>query len=427
MKIFNSTQIHELDKYTIDHEPISSIDLMERAATAITQAITDTWTTFTPMVVFAGPGNNGGDALAVARMLADRGYTVSVYLFNIKGALSDDCAENKCRAMENKHIANFVEVIHEFDPPQLTTGTVVVDGLFGTGLDKPLDKGFASLVKYINQSPCKVVSIDMPSGLMSESNTYNSHNHIIKADLTLTLQTKKLSFLLADCQQYIGRLRVLDIRLSKDYMRKTETMYSMLEEDEVRSMLIPRSDFAHKGEMGHALLIAGSYGMAGAAVLATRACLRAGVGKVTVHTPGHNCGIMQTAVPEAVLEIDAEDAYFSDAVPTEEYSALGIGPGLEQFAGLLGDGNLVGADDGCHTSAEEHAGHRHDEGLYLKITYQEALEHAEGNADRQHDQNHDNGVHTRAHGMMECPSIRPTESHGHLQSHFAGISGGRAA
>lgn len=333
MKIFNSTQIRELDKYTIEHEPISSIDLMERAATAITQAIADTWTTFTPMVVFAGPGNNGGDALAVARMLADNGYTVSVYLFNIKGTLSDDCAENKRRAMENKHITNFTEVIHEFDPPQLTTGTVVVDGLFGTGLDKPLDKGFASLVKYINQSPCKVVSIDMPSGLMSESNTYNSSNHIIKADLTLTLQTKKLSFLLADCQQYIGRLRVLDIRLSKEYMRKTEAMYNMLEEDEVRSMLMPRSDFAHKGDMGHAMLIVGSYGMAGAAVLATRACMRAGVGKVTVHTPGRNCAILQTAVPEAVLEIDVEDTYFSDAVPTEGYNALGIGPGLGQLEG----------------------------------------------------------------------------------------------
>ena len=333
MKIFNSTQIHELDKYTIDHEPISSIDLMERAATAITQAITDTWTTFTPMVVFAGPGNNGGDALAVARMLADKGYTVSVYLFNIKGTLSDDCAENKRRAMENKRITNFIEVIHEFDPPQLTTGTVVVDGLFGTGLDKPLDKGFASLVKYINQSPCKVVSIDMPSGLMSESNTYNSHNHIIKADLTLTLQTKKLSFLLADCQQYIGRLRVLDIRLSKEYMRKTETMYSMLEEEEVRSMLQPRGDFVHKGDMGHALLIAGSYGMAGAAVLATRACLRSGVGKVTVHTPGRNCSIMQTAVPEAVLSIDVEDTYFSDAISADEYNALGIGSGLGQLEG----------------------------------------------------------------------------------------------
>lgn len=333
MKIFNSTQIHELDKYTIEHEPISSIDLMERAATAITQAIADTWTSFTPMVVFAGPGNNGGDALAVARKLADKGYTVSVYLFNIRGTLSEDCAENKRRAIENKHIASFTEVIHEFDPPKLTTGTVVIDGLFGTGLDKPLDKGFASLVKYINQSPCKVVSIDMPSGLMSESNTYNSHSNIIQADLTLTLQTKKLSFLLADCQQFVGRLRVLDIHLSKDYMRKTETIHSMLEEDEVRAMLQPRNDFAHKGDMGHALLIAGSYGMAGAAVLATRACLRSGVGKVTVHTPGRNCDVLQTAVPEAVLDIDVEDTYFSDAISADEYNALGVGPGLGQLEG----------------------------------------------------------------------------------------------
>ncbi len=333
MKIFTSTQIHELDKYTIDNEPISSIDLMERAATAITNAIADTWTTFTPMVVFAGPGNNGGDALAVARMLADKGYTISVYLFNIRGLLSDDCAENKRRAMENKRIAKFVEVIHEFDPPKLTTGTVVIDGLFGTGLDRPLDKGFASLVKYINQSPCKVVSIDMPSGLMSESNTYNTHNHIIRADLTLTLQSKKLAFLLADCQQYIGRLRVLDIRLSKEYMRKTETTHCMIEKDEVRSLLLPRDDFAHKGDMGHALLIAGSYGMAGAALLATRACLRAGVGKVTVHTPGRNCAILQTAVPEAVLHLDPEDTYFSEAVDTDDYNALGIGPGLGLLEG----------------------------------------------------------------------------------------------
>jgi len=333
MKIFTSNQIHELDKYTIDHEPITSIELMERAATAITQAIADTWTTFTPMVVFAGPGNNGGDALAVSRMLADKGYTVSVYLFNIKGSLSDECAENKRRAMESKRITSFTEVTHEFDPPQLTPGTVVIDGLFGTGLDKPLEKGFASLVKYINQSPCKVVSIDVPSGLMSESNTYNIHNHIIRANLTLTLQNKKLAFLLADCQQYIGRLRVLDIRLSKEYMRKTETIHNTLEEDDVRSMLLPRDDFAHKGDMGHALLIAGSRGMAGAAILATRACMRSGVGKVTVHTPAANCDIMQVAVPEAVLEIDPEDTYFSDAVSAEGYDALGIGPGLGQIEG----------------------------------------------------------------------------------------------
>ena len=211
MKIFTSTQIKELDQYTIEHEPIKSIDLMERSAKAITLAIAKEWPSTTPIVVFAGPGNNGGDALAVSRMLALKGYAVSVYLFNISNHLSDDCTINRDRCAETKGIKNFVEVTHEFDPPRLDSGTLVVDGLFGTGLNKPLEKGFASLVKYINQSPCKVVSIDLPSGLMSESNTYNDHSHIIHADLTLTLGVKKLAMFFTDNQQYIGRLKVLDI------------------------------------------------------------------------------------------------------------------------------------------------------------------------------------------------------------------------
>lgn len=333
MKIFTSTQIKELDKYTIENEPIKSIDLMERAARALTIAIIDECTTATPVVVFAGPGNNGGDALAVARMLAERGYNVSAYLFNINNKLSEDCQENKQRAMECKRLKNFIEVTKEFDPPQLTSSTLLVDGLFGTGLVKPLEGGFPSLVKYINQSPCRVVSIDMPSGLMAECNTYNIHGNIVRADVTLTLQTKKLAFLFADIQQYIGRLKVLDIRLSKEYMEKAHSSYTMLEASDLRPMLLERSDFAHKGSMGHALLIAGSYGMAGAAVLAARACLRSGAGKLTIHTPKKNCDVLQMAVPEAVLQIDYEDAYFSDAVPAEEYDALGIGPGLGQVEG----------------------------------------------------------------------------------------------
>ena len=330
MKIFTSTQIKELDKYTIENEPIKSIDLMERAAKALTLAVIDECSISTPIVVFAGPGNNGGDALAVSRMLAEHGYNVSTYLFNINNKLSDDCMENKQRAMDCKRLKNFTEVTKEFDPPQLTANTVVIDGLFGTGLVKPLEGGFPSLVKYINQSPCKVISIDMPSGLMAESNTYNSHSSIIRADVTLTLQMKKLCFLFSDIQQYIGRLKVLDIRLSKEYMQKTHSNYTMLEARDVKAMLMPRNDFVHKGLMGHALLIAGSYGMAGAAVLAARACLRSGAGKLTVHTPKKNCDIMQMAVPEAVLEVDYEDAFFSDAVPAEHYDALGIGPGLGQ-------------------------------------------------------------------------------------------------
>lgn len=328
MKIFTSTQIHELDKYTIEHEPIESIDLMERAAKTISHAITEMWTNDTPIIVFAGPGNNGGDALAVARMLAEGGYTVSVYLFNISGHLSEDCATNRARLTESRKTKEFVEVTQEFDPPQLTAETLVVDGLFGSGINKPLAGGFSSLVKYINASPCKVVSIDVPSGLMTEDNTYNVRANIIRANVTLTLQQPKLAFLFPENQVFIGHLKVLDIRISGEGIAKTDALYNVIEEQAVRQMMRGRSPFAHKGMMGNALLIAGSYGMGGAAVLATRACLRAGVGKVTVHTPKGNNIIMQISVPEAVIQPDSEETIFSEPVDTEDFNALGIGPGL---------------------------------------------------------------------------------------------------
>ena len=295
MKIFTSAQIHELDKYTMEHEPISSIDLMERAAKALTVAVMSEWSTATPIIVFAGPGNNGGDALAMARMLLDQGYSVTAYLFNISGHLSEDCAANKARLIEKRAKA-LIEVKEEFEPPRLDESTLVIDGLFGSGLNKPLGGGFASLAKYINASPSKVVSIDIPSGLMTDDNTYNIRANIVRADLTLTLQQKKLSFLFPENQQYIGRLKVLDIRLSQEGIEKIEANYTLVEENDIRPLLQKRNPYAHKGNMGNALIIAGSYGMGGASVLATRACLRAGAGKV--------------------------------AVETEDYNALGIGPGL---------------------------------------------------------------------------------------------------
>ncbi len=330
MKIFTSDQLHELDRYTIEKEPVASIDLMERAAKALTLAITDEWNDRTPVVVFAGPGNNGGDALAVARLLLGQGYNVKIYLFNIMNHLSDDCAINRQRLLDDKHAKEFVEVTSKFDPPELSAGTLVVDGLFGTGQNKPLAGGFASLVKYINHSPATVVSIDMPSGLMTEDNSMNVRANIIRADLTLTFHQKKLAFFFADAQQYIGRLKVLDIRLSQEYVRNTDAQYMVLEEDDVRSRMLSRDDFAHKGLMGNALLIAGSYGMTGAAILASRACLRAGVGKLTTHVPQNNYIVMQTAVPEAVLQLDTDREIFSEAVDTDSYDALGLGPGLGQ-------------------------------------------------------------------------------------------------
>ena len=328
MKIFTGAQIRELDTYTIEHEPIRPIDLMERAAKAVTRVIMERWDTRMNIVVFAGPGNNGGDALAVARMLGEQGYTVSVYLFNIHDKLSDECNINKKRLSDGHRVKNFTEVTLDFDPPKLDADTLVIDGLFGSGLNKPLAGGFASLAKYINQSPSKVVSIDIPSGLMTEDNTYNVHANIIRADLTLTFGNLKLAMLLADNQPYLGEVRVLDIRLSQEFIARTDAQFTLIEEQDIRPRLRPRGEFAHKGQMGHALIVAGSYGMTGAAILATKACLRSGVGKVTVRTPKRNYSIMQIAVPEAVLQIDHEDTHFSEPIDAQPYDAIGIGPGI---------------------------------------------------------------------------------------------------
>lgn len=330
MKIFTSKQIHELDAYTIEHEPISSIDLMERAAKALTMAITRRWGRETPVTVFAGPGNNGGDALAVARMLAERQYSVTVYLFNIKDSLSEDCHTNKTRLQDSKHLKQFQEVKDEFDPPALTEETLVIDGLFGSGLNKPLGGGFASLVNYINNSGSTVVSIDLPSGLMAEDNTYNIHSNIIRASLTLTLQMKKLCMYFADCQQFLGETEVLDIGLSEEWTEKTYSPFTALKRGNLLPLIRKRHDFAHKGTMGHALVIAGSYGMAGAAVLAVKACLRSGVGKVTAHIPDRNYDIMQISVPEAIVHIDKDEYCFSEPVDTASYNAMAIGPGIGQ-------------------------------------------------------------------------------------------------
>ena len=328
MKIFSSTQIHELDKYTIDHEPIKSIDLMERAASRIVAEIRHLCTAYNTIVVFAGPGNNGGDALAVARILASEGLKVKAWLFNTTGRLSADCKTNRDRLTGMKELDSFTMVIDEFDPPTLDASTLVIDGLFGVGLNKPLTGGYASLVKYINASPSKVVSIDMPSGLMSESNEYNVRSNIIRADVTVTIQQPKLSFLFAENQQFIGELKVVDINISKEGMAQVDAHVTILEEDDVRCRMRQRDDFAHKGTMGHALIIAGSRGMAGATMLTTKACLRSGVGKVTVHTPAANIIPLQIGVPEAILDIDPDNCFFTEAVSTDRFQAMGIGPGL---------------------------------------------------------------------------------------------------
>ena len=222
MKILSCTQQKQADAYTITQENILSINLMEKAASLLTDEICRRWDKSHRIIIFAGSGNNGGDAVAVARMLFLKNYTVEVYLFNITGVLSDDCMKNVQRLQECG-FPNYHEISNSFDPPQLTKDDIVIDGLFGSGLNKPLSGGFASVVKYINASQATVVSIDLPSGLMGEDNSNNIRQNIIRADLTLSIQLPKLSFLFAENEDIVGEWRVLDIGISKNFIEEAST------------------------------------------------------------------------------------------------------------------------------------------------------------------------------------------------------------
>ncbi len=329
IKIFATDKIKELDQYTIQNEPISSIDLVERAATVFMHEFCRRYSKQIRIVIFAGQGNNGADALAIARLLIDEGYRVETYLFNPTEHLSYDCELNKQRLLGMDKI-EFTEVKDDFVPPTLGDRDVVIDGLFGSGLNRPLSGGFPALVNYINQSGATVVAIDIPSGLFGEDNRNNESESIIQANLTLTFSFPKLAFFLPENEQYVGEWKVLDISLDPYIVENTPTPYSLVEEEDMAAVFQPRSRFSHKGVFGHALLIAGSQGKMGAALLSARACLRSGAGLLTVHIPQRGEQIMQTAFPEAMLSFDPHQDYFTTVPDTSTYSAIGIGPGLGQ-------------------------------------------------------------------------------------------------
>ena len=304
IKIFSTDKVRELDKYTIQNEPISSIDLVERAATVFTSEFCRRYSKQTRIIVFAGQGNNGADALAIARMLTDAGYRVETYLFNPSMRLTEDCELNKQRLLHMEKI-EFTEVVNDFVPPELEERDVVIDGLFGSGLNRPLTGGFAAMVKYINQSDATVVAIDIPSGLFGEDNRKNDPDSIIRADLTLTFGFPKLAFLLSENAEFVGEWKVLDILLHPDIIANTPTQFTLVTEQDIASVFQPRNRFAHKGTFGHALLIAGSRGKMGAALLSAQACLRSGAGLLTVHIPARGEQILQTAFPEAMVDLDS--------------------------------------------------------------------------------------------------------------------------
>lgn len=328
MKLFLTSQIREIDRLTIEKEPVSSINLMECAADAIFRWFASNISAHRKIIVFAGPGNNGGDGLALARLLVEAGYYVEVYLLE-SSALSPDCLVNLDR-LKKQGISKIYQIKSDNDFPLIGCDSYVVDALFGSGLSRPLSDLPAKLIKNLNDSGAEIISIDIPSGLFGDENPVPNSNSVVQASITLTLQFPKLSFFFAENEKYIGKSIVLPIGLNEEAISSTFSPYHYADYSLVTSLLRIRSKFSHKGDFGHCLIIAGSKGMIGATVLASTSCIKSGSGLVTAHVPKIGYQILQQSVPEVMVEVDENEYCFTSVASISKYSAIAIGPGLDK-------------------------------------------------------------------------------------------------
>ncbi len=323
MKILSAGQIREADAYTIANEPIASIDLMERASTVFTLWYVAKYTPRQPVSIFCGNGNNGGDGLAIARLLHERGYAVSVWLVGGGNTTKDrDINEQRLSKIPN---INQYSLTEPDTYPTLSEQMVIIDAIFGSGLNRPLQGWVAGLIDHLNAQACTRVAVDIPSGLYADS---ISNGTIFKAHHTLSFEAPRLSFLFAEHDEYVGEWEYRSIGLNADYIAKTASPYRIIAPTDVE--LKTRARHSHKGSYGHSLVIAGGYGKIGAAILAAKACLRAGSGLVTTCIPKCGYTAMQTALPEAMTLTDDNNDFITSAPDTAPYSAIAIGPGIGQ-------------------------------------------------------------------------------------------------
>lgn len=334
MKILNAEQIRKADAYTIEHEPITSIDLMERAASMCCSWINENLGNNLSIKIFAGPGNNGGDGLAMARLLNEDNQ-VTVYMLSDPDKLSPDARENYKRL--TRHSDDIYNLEESCTLPEIYEADVVIDAMFGSGLSRPLTGLAARVVQHINESGATVIAVDLPSGLYCDQNTYENPDAIVKAHYTLTFQMPKLSFFFAENQIFTGEWYYLDIELLPEAIDLQNSDYLMIENEDVALSLKQRGKFDHKGTFGHALLMAGSFGKMGAAVLASKACLRSGAGLITTHLPSKGYEIIQITVPEAMVSADASSDHLSSLPDLTKFSAIGVGPGIgtNDYTGFL--------------------------------------------------------------------------------------------
>jgi len=328
MKLLSAQQIHEWDAYTIEHEPIASIDLMERAARTCTDFIIDNNLLNRNIKIFCGKGNNGGDGLAIARQLLEAGISPAVYILEFGAKGTDDFQINLHKLHQLTAEIYFIQSA-DFFPEIDKNNDLVIDALFGSGLNRPLQDLSAALVTHINNTQAYIIAIDTPSGMFIDKSSKD--NPVIKATCTLTFQALKLCFMVAENAALSGEVHVLDIGLHTDFLN-TLNAYSLVTKRSIQRHYKKRNSFAHKGNFGHALLIAGNKGKMGAAILASHACLRTGAGLVTINTPEKYLNTVHTALPEVMCITRDEHIDYS------KYNVLGIGPGLgtqEDSAALI--------------------------------------------------------------------------------------------
>ena len=325
MYIFNVAQIREWDAFTIAHEPISSLALMDRAADALTDAFVRQYASERPVRIIAGKGNNGGDGLAMALRLHWMGYDVAVYVADLGQRATPEFAAQWDRVSAVSSLAT--SFFEPGDMPDLPKDAIVVDALFGVSLNRPLDGPWAQLVGSLNTAQRHTVAIDVPSGLNPD---HCLQGPVVRAAHTLSIQAPKLAFFMPENAAHVGEWELVDIGLHAGYAGKSP--WQIPDDSALRAMRPLRPRFAHKGTFGHALLVAGSYGKAGAARLAAEACLRSGAGLATVRCPEVCVAPLQAGIPEAMCDPDPASHVLSAPLHADwsRYRAVGVGPGIGQ-------------------------------------------------------------------------------------------------
>ncbi len=325
MKILTSQQIYLADNATVQNQKITLIDLMERAATVCVNWIHNKFKNSRQKVlVFCGVGNNGGDGLVIARQLFQKGYNVDCFIVEFSKNYSDDFKENLVRL--NKLDISIIHIKNNSNFPDIKENNIVIDAVFGIGLAREITGFTAKLIQNINLSKAFVLSIDIPSG-MFESKSVKLSTAVISADICLTFQQVKYPFLLPENEKVIFNWEILDIGLDKTFIKTLDTNHFFVDKEMVKSIYKTRSKFSHKGTFGHSLLIGGSFGKIGALVLAAKAALKSGSGLVTAYSPKCGCEILQTLIPEAMVEVDTDkelEFFNYKSNPT----VIGVGPGM---------------------------------------------------------------------------------------------------